>query len=220
MEENKFSTFGNRIKALRERRGIKQGQFADDIGITRQSMSNYESGKHSPDIDVIIKIADYFECSTDYLLGLNEHPNFKEQEAYDEDLLRLSKSLCALPLVLKDAWLDTFTAMAECIQTGLSKDIQVNFEMVSLYTTIIQLMNLCFDTVDKQKDGNYTEQDIITANNKLRSYLRILIGEINDLDDMCYEHINPSKNCNKNDVNEEVMILQKKFEQLMKGENE
>ena len=215
-----MAQFGEILAELRQDRGLTQRDLAKLFFVTPGTISNYEKGRHLPDAERLIKIADYFECSTDYLLGLNEHPNFKEQEAYDEDLLRLSKSLCALPLVLKDAWLDTFTAMAECIQTGLSKDIQVNFEMVSLYTTIIQLMNLCFDTVDKQKDGNYTEQDIITANNKLRSYLRILIGEINDLDDMCYEHINPSKNCNKNDVNEEVMILQKKFEQLMKGENE
>lgn len=218
MEENKFSAFGNRIKALRERRGIKQGQFADDIGITRQSMSNYESGKHSPDIDVIIKIADYFECSADYLLGLSEHPNFKEQEQYDEDLTRLSKSLFALPLLLKEKWLDSFIATAECIQTGLSKDISVNYEMTFFYTTIMQLMNLCFDTVDKQKGGTYTEQDIRTANDKLHSYLRMIRDEINSLDDMCYQYINPPKKSDDNVIDEEMTALQKNFEKLIKGE--
>ena len=52
MEEYKFTEFGSRLKALREQSNIKQGQFADNIGIVRQSMSNYESGKHCPDVTI------------------------------------------------------------------------------------------------------------------------------------------------------------------------
>ena len=58
MDNYKFTEFGNRLKTLREQCHFKQGELADKIGITRQSMSNYESGKHSPDVNVIVKMAD------------------------------------------------------------------------------------------------------------------------------------------------------------------
>lgn len=76
---NKYKDFGNRLKTLREQQGMKQGQFADMIGISRQSMSNYESGKHSPDVDVIVKMAHALNCSTDYLMGLDERVSIKLQ---------------------------------------------------------------------------------------------------------------------------------------------
>ena len=57
MNEYKYVELGNRLKILREQSGIKQGQFADKIGITRMSMSNYEIGKHCPDSNVLKRMA-------------------------------------------------------------------------------------------------------------------------------------------------------------------
>ena len=57
------------IKLLREERGIMQKKMAQDLGIGLSTLSQYETGKREPDISTIIKIADYFNVSTDYLLG-------------------------------------------------------------------------------------------------------------------------------------------------------
>lgn len=68
MEKYKYQ-FGNRLKSLRENKNIKQGNFAEKIGIARQSIGNYESGKQYPTIEILIKMADCLDCSLDYLLG-------------------------------------------------------------------------------------------------------------------------------------------------------
>lgn len=61
--------FGNRLKTSRKSKGIPQTKIADKIGITRQSMGNYETGRQYPTVEILIKIADYLGCSIDYLLG-------------------------------------------------------------------------------------------------------------------------------------------------------
>jgi transcriptional regulator with XRE-family HTH domain len=83
MEKNKRAILGDRIKALREEEGISQSDLAEKINITRQSMSKYETGKHSPDIGVIDSLADYFQCSVDYLFG---RTSFKRSEAGEDEV--------------------------------------------------------------------------------------------------------------------------------------
>lgn len=80
MNDYKYVDFGNRLKDLREHSGFKQGQFADEIGITRMSMSNYESGKHCPDVIVLKRIAELLNCSVDYLIGLTDYRNYEKQQ--------------------------------------------------------------------------------------------------------------------------------------------
>lgn len=60
---------GNKIKALRNGRNIKQAEFADLLGVTKSAVSSYESGTRLPSYEVLIKIARIFRVSTDYLLG-------------------------------------------------------------------------------------------------------------------------------------------------------
>lgn len=57
------------LKTLRTKKGISQQTLADAIGSSQQSINKYENHKIEPDIDTLIKIADYFETSVDYLIG-------------------------------------------------------------------------------------------------------------------------------------------------------
>ncbi len=57
------------LKNLRENAGISQKQLAESVGVSQQSINKYENHKIEPDIDTLIKIADYFETSVDYLIG-------------------------------------------------------------------------------------------------------------------------------------------------------
>ena len=59
----------NRIKALREDRDIRQSDVAAATGIDQRTLSNYETGKTNPDSFAIIKLAEFFGVSCDYLLG-------------------------------------------------------------------------------------------------------------------------------------------------------
>lgn len=58
----------DRIQALRKTKGISQEQLADEIGVSRQAVSKWESEQALPDLDKVILLGDYFGVSTDYLL--------------------------------------------------------------------------------------------------------------------------------------------------------
>lgn len=60
---------GTRLRALRESNNLTQVQLAKKLDITSQSLSQYELNKRTPDIEMINKLADFFNVSTDYLLG-------------------------------------------------------------------------------------------------------------------------------------------------------
>ena len=61
--------FSERLKQLRTEMNWNQDVVAKSLGISRASLINYESGIRIPDIELLYKIADVFQVSTDYLLG-------------------------------------------------------------------------------------------------------------------------------------------------------
>ena len=66
--------FGERVRLLRRNSKISAIRFAELFGINRQSLYYYESGKMMPSYPTIIRIADLFGVSVDYLLG-RHYPN-------------------------------------------------------------------------------------------------------------------------------------------------
>lgn len=59
----------NRLIELRRKKGLLQRDVADTLHIHRSTYSYYERGKTNPPLDILIKLADYFGVTTDYLLG-------------------------------------------------------------------------------------------------------------------------------------------------------
>jgi repressor LexA len=64
--------FRIRLKELREQKGLSQDAFSKDIGVSQSTVGNWESGTRHPKMDVLEKIARYFDVSTDYLLGRSD----------------------------------------------------------------------------------------------------------------------------------------------------
>src|SRR5699024_9106615 len=75
---------GKRIKTLREHHKINQKQFAEIIGVSNVVLSRYETGERKPDYDTLLIIANYFDVTTDYLLGHSNEPNKTEDEELEE----------------------------------------------------------------------------------------------------------------------------------------
>ena len=57
------------IKLLREERGISQQKLADAIGMSQSSINGYENSNIEPDIATLMRMADFFETSIDYITG-------------------------------------------------------------------------------------------------------------------------------------------------------
>lgn len=62
----------SRIKELRKKRGLMQQRLASELGITQQMLSKYERDVTLIKVDVLKKIAKYFNVTTDYLLGVSD----------------------------------------------------------------------------------------------------------------------------------------------------
>ena len=62
----------SRIKSLREKRGLIQELLAAELGITQQMLSKYERDISIIKVDVLKRLAGYFNVTTDYLLGLSD----------------------------------------------------------------------------------------------------------------------------------------------------
>lgn len=70
--------FPIRLTEIREENALTRQVAADSLGITRASLEYYEKGKRFPDFNVLVRIAQFYKCSTDYLLGLSDKPATEE----------------------------------------------------------------------------------------------------------------------------------------------
>lgn len=74
----------NRIRELREDRDLRQIDVANATGIDQKTLSNYETGKTNPDSWAIIKLAEFFGVTSDYLLGISPRSINTNQDLVDE----------------------------------------------------------------------------------------------------------------------------------------
>lgn len=65
--------FPQRLRKLRERKGISRRVLADFCQVSKSNMARYEHGEREPTIGALCRMADYFEVSVDYLLGRAEN---------------------------------------------------------------------------------------------------------------------------------------------------
>lgn len=64
---------GELLAKLRKERGILQKELANYLNVTVATISNYEKGVHAPDYETLVKLADFFDVSTDYLLQRTDY---------------------------------------------------------------------------------------------------------------------------------------------------
>lgn len=75
------------IRNLRIKNNLSSKELSKILNISESSVSLYESGKRKPSLGLIIKIADYFSVSTDYLLGLSHKENENNMAEKDFSML-------------------------------------------------------------------------------------------------------------------------------------
>jgi transcriptional regulator with XRE-family HTH domain len=80
-----------RIKEIRKKCGLTQKELGERVGVSEAAISQYESGKRRPDYEIVLRMADYFGCSVDYLLGNDSSP------PSDPELDELLESLRSRP---------------------------------------------------------------------------------------------------------------------------
>ncbi len=68
-----------RLKEIRKSRGVTQLKLAMDLNISQNTISRYETGEREADYTTLIRLADYFNVSLDYLLERTDDPTFHKK---------------------------------------------------------------------------------------------------------------------------------------------
>ena len=96
-----MAVFGELMAELRQDRGLTQKELCKILSVSTGTISNYENGVHYPDLEKLVQLADYFQVSTDYLLGRREYKKVKQtdQDHYSQDktINTIIHSLLQLP---------------------------------------------------------------------------------------------------------------------------
>ncbi len=66
------------LRKIRKEKGISQLKLALDLNTSQNTISRYETGEREPGINELIKIADYFDISIDYLVGRTDNPKMNK----------------------------------------------------------------------------------------------------------------------------------------------
>lgn len=74
-----MDNFGERLAALRKERGLSQEDLAEKLQLTRQTISKWETGASTPDLELLVQLAEVFDVSVDSLLGVKK-PDKKSAE--------------------------------------------------------------------------------------------------------------------------------------------
>lgn len=84
---------GKRIKLLRTEKDVTQKELADFLGLTPKMISFYEKGERFPPHDIISKLSDYFNVTTDYLLGKTDKKNTTDEIEEEKDIEKVIDEL-------------------------------------------------------------------------------------------------------------------------------
>lgn len=99
---------GDRLRALREAQGLTQEELALEVGSSEPQIWRYEKSENEPRADVLMRIAQFFNVSADYLLGLtdnsamNINSELKAQEAAALDAWRRGERFEAIRVIVED----------------------------------------------------------------------------------------------------------------------
>lgn len=77
-------SIGERIKQLRNKIGLTQKQLAEKLSLSLDMIKSLEQNRTNLSVDNLNKISDFFNCTTDYLLGRTDSPNLLIVETWDD----------------------------------------------------------------------------------------------------------------------------------------
>ena len=101
------------LQKLRKSKNLTQEEISDIIGVKLSTYQKYERDVISPPYDTLIKIAKYYNVSTDYLLGLQEQPNPLAMLNISVNDKKFIEIYSELPDTHKQIFIDTMIKLSE-----------------------------------------------------------------------------------------------------------
>lgn len=109
-----------RLRERRERRNLKNSQVALYLGLSTAHISNLESGKREPSLDLLVQLADYYRCSVDYLLGVTDDPRPASKQALSTPALDAIDLIDSLPPEGRPGAVELLRAIIDYAKVGVA----------------------------------------------------------------------------------------------------
>lgn len=114
----------NKIRELREQNGLSMIELGVKIGVSDAAICKWENGNHEPKATYIVKLADYFGCTTDELLG-RENYGTGNIEIIGEQLAKDEKDILAVYRALNVDEKKAFLSMVKNLATLYSVAVKI-----------------------------------------------------------------------------------------------
>ena len=154
--------FKDRIKNLRFEKNMTQAQLASFAGKGEGAVRAWESGKAKPDVDTLIKLSEYFNCTTDYLLGLSEFKNSEYEEQMTEMVNKVLAGIAELSTTDKNNIIQMISYMLQSSELfkkleGLKEDYLFNLSLIIKDFLVASMLLSDFDAFSKVADNESEE---------------------------------------------------------------
>lgn len=110
-----MAQLGDILAELRQERGLTQRELGQVLCVSTGTISNYETGVHLPDAYKLIALADYFDVSTDYLLGRTRiretQTDFQKKLLENKTIYNAFNTFLAFPTELQQSFEHIFSAL-------------------------------------------------------------------------------------------------------------
>lgn len=115
-----------RLKKLRKSKKMTQEQLSNKLGIKRSTYAKYETGENEPDYEMLQKLANFFDVSTDYLLGFTDNISSSKTDGSITDIMKILKEekephIDGVPLTKEER--EIMIDFAEMIKKRLQKNV-------------------------------------------------------------------------------------------------
>ena len=150
--------FNRIIKLLRKERGITQKQAAEDLGVSQALLSHYEKGIRECGLDFVVRVADYYNVSCDYLLGRSAERNGMMLSA--EDIPNPDKMKdniyhgSVLPTMYKKLIENSLDILYDKLQESRDKQLVVGVSSY-LMLAVYKMFRLLYEASPKNVSGMF-----------------------------------------------------------------
>lgn len=188
------NVFGERLELLMNERKLSQVQLADALEIKKQSINSYIKGKSRPELDALMRFADYFDCSVDFLLGREDFKSHDRMKTYDQMVEEnFRESLDFMSFDRREYYLEAITQNTRSYRTTEGKPYNTeHFDLTMEVIERITAITTLIDELDKNTTENrpltYTvgQGKRITVDSRSAEYMLILRNSLQAaIDDAC-----------------------------------
>ena len=126
------------LKSLRKSNGFTTMQeFCEASGISFSTYQNYETGKRIPTAEILIKLADFYGVTTDYLLGREPAPNpFADLNLSEEDEANVVAKYMSLPPEIRACMLDVLVQLGDAAKKRQPEPDPDDTDYITVSTTL------------------------------------------------------------------------------------